>query len=179
MLSVNITIQADAEGHYTAKEQDVLNALAGNSTVTTQVGSVKVTEPVQATPAKAEPEAKPAPAKRTRRTKEEIEAEKAAKAAKATKDEEPAETEDAPAEAEEPKTLQEELAEDDATEDAEEAPEDLRGAAVALATQVVGGGNPGLVRKVLQDLGAKKLSDLKDKDLGSFIKQLKASKSDA
>lgn len=150
MLNINITIQADAEGTFTGKEQDILNALAGTATVTAQVGDVKVTEPAKAeTAAPAAPE-KP---KRTRRTKAEIEAEKAAKAA-------------AEAEAEEePKTLQEELAED-GDDDGEE---DLRAKVVELAGQMVSGGNPAGVRSALQSVGAKKVSEVKDKDLQTLF----------
>ena len=75
MMNINITIQADAEGTFTTKEQDILNELAGTTTVTTQEGEVKVTEP-----AKAEPEAAPEKPNRTRRTYAEIEAEKAGNA---------------------------------------------------------------------------------------------------
>lgn len=149
MLNINITIQADTEGTFTGKEQDILDALAGKSAVTTQVGDVKVTEPAKAeTAAPAAPE-KP---KRTRRTKAEIEAEKAAKAA-------------AEAEAEEePKTLQEELA-----EDGDDGEEDLRAKVVELAGQMVSGGNPAGVRSALQSVGAKKVSEVKDKDLQTLF----------
>lgn len=147
MLNINITIQADTEGTFTGKEQDVLNALAGTATVTAQVGDVKVTEP-----AKAETEAPAAPEKpkRTRRTKAEIEAAKAAAEAEAE---------------EEPKTLQEELAED-GDDDGEE---DLRAKVVELAGQMVSGGNPAGVRSALQSVGAKKVSEVKDKDLQTLF----------
>lgn len=152
MLNVNITIQADAEGAFTAKEQDVLNALAGTAAQTTQVGEVKVTEPAKAESApEASEEAAPAKPKRTRRTKAEIEAEKAAKEA--------AEAE------EEPKTLQEELAEDGDDED-------LRAKVVKLAGEMVSSGNPAGVRSALQSVGAKKVSEVKDKDLQDLFDAL-------
>jgi len=154
MLNINISIQADADSAFTAKEQDILNALAGVATKTTQVGEVKVTEPAKAEPAPvATEEAAPAKPKRTRRTKAQIEADKAAEEAA-----EAAHGEDE----EEPKTLQEELAEDD---NEEPSAADLRKEVVALASKLVSDGQAAGVRKVLTDLGAKKVSELKDKDL--------------
>lgn len=154
MLNINITIQADADGSFSELEQSVLDALSGASTKTLEVGEVRVTEPVKA--AAEEPAAKPAPAKRTRRTKAEIEAEKKAK--------EEAEVE----EEDEPKTLQEELEEGDE----EASGEDLRQKAVEMATTLVGDGKAAQVRTALQDVGIKKVSELKDKDLAAFIKAL-------
>ena len=176
MLNVNITIQADAEGAFTRTEQEVLNALAGSRAKTTQVGEVKVVETVPVAKAPAPVEEAPAKPKRTRRTKAEIEAEKAAKEAEEIAQQEaheaPEEAHEAPEEAheapeEEPKTLREELEEED-----EVSPETLRKDVVKLASALVSNGQAGDVRKALTNIGAKKVSEVKDKDLQALKSSL-------
>ena len=169
MLNVNITIQADAEGAFTRTEQEVLNALAGSRAKTTQVGEVKVVETVPVAKAPAPVEEAPAKPKRTRRTKAEIEAEKAAKEAEEIAQQEaheaPEEAHEAPEE--EPKTLREELEEED-----EVSPETLRKDVVKLASALVSNGQAGDVRKALTNIGAKKVSEVKDKDLQALKSSL-------
>lgn len=159
MLKINIEISESADG-LTDIEKAVLAALAGNAVQSLQVGDDKVTSPAETTPA-TEPE-KP---KRTRRTKAEIDAEKKAKAEEAKAEEE------ALAEVE-AKTLQEELAEDDAAEaEADEKPtmED----AVNAATELVSDGRQADLKKVLQSLDTPRVSKLADKDIPAFLKALK------
>lgn len=170
MLKINIEISETADG-LSDVEKAVLSALGGGSVMTAEAveGIARTVKPNLAIDNEktetAEAPAEPEKPKRTRRTKAEIDAEKKAKAEEAKAEEE------ALAEVE-AKTLQEELAEDDATEaEADEKPtmED----AVNAATKLVSDGRQADLKKVLQSLDTPRVSKLDDKDIPAFLKALK------
>lgn len=188
-VQINITSE---DGVFTRREKDVLTALSGSAAAPTVeidsrqiVGAMKGTTPAEPekteepTAPAQEPEEKKAPARRPRRTKAQIEADKAAEeqakqdvkdeAEAAERAEEPESVEAEAALQEEPKTLQEELAEDDETA-AEEGP--TLQDAVDLATKMVSEGKSADVKSALAEVGAARVSQLKGESIAAFLKIL-------
>lgn len=165
MLKINIEISETADG-LTDIEKAVLAALSGSNAQTLQVGEVKVSTPVEAPTkeAPAEAPAEPEKPKRTRRTKAEIDAEKKAKEAEAAKEAEVLQEVEA-------KTLQEELAEEDTSEDSDEKP--TMDDAVSAATVLVSAGRQQELKKILETLETPRVSKLADKDIPAFLQAVK------